>query len=89
MQDAFSAPDVQHRASDRTQHVLDLRARQLDGRTGEEARIAADGPITARIRHMLAAADKRIALMARLTLYRQDGVDLEAEAQAEPAPLAA
>ncbi len=47
------------------------------------------GPVAARIRHMLAAADKRIALMARLTFYRRDGVDLGAETRAEPARLAA
>ena len=49
--------------------------------------VPGDGPIEARTRRMLAAADGRIAAMARLTLYRQDGVDLAVEP--EMAPLAA
>ncbi|MGR3749640.1 hypothetical protein [Paracoccus sp. (in: a-proteobacteria)] len=51
------------------------------------------GPVASRVRHMLAAADKRIALMARLMLYRRDGVDLGAdlgaETRADPVPIAA
>ena len=41
--------------------------------------IPGDGPIEARIRHLLAAADKRIAAMAGLSCYIQDGAALDAE----------
>lgn len=41
--------------------------------------VPGDGPDAAQIRHMLAAAEKRIDTMAALSLYRQDGVSLEAE----------
>ncbi|MCQ0971995.1 hypothetical protein MLD63_16350 [Paracoccus sp. TK19116] len=44
--------------------------------------VPGNGPIESRIRHMLAAADKRISRMALLTLYRQDGVDHHAKVEA-------
>ena len=41
--------------------------------------VAGDGPVEARVRHMIAAADKRIAAMAKLSLYRSDGAALQPE----------
>ena len=41
--------------------------------------VPGDGPIEARIRHMIAAADKRIAAMAGLSCFIQDGAALDAE----------
>ena len=39
--------------------------------------VPGDGPLEARVRHMIAAADKRIAAMAKLSLYRSDGAALQ------------
>lgn len=47
--------------------------------------VSGDGPVAARLRHMLAAAETRITLMAGLSCYRQEGALLEAE----PARIAA
>ena len=43
--------------------------------------VSGDGPTEARVGKMIAAADKRIRIMTRLKLYRQDGVAHEAEAE--------
>lgn len=39
--------------------------------------VEGDGPIATRLRDMLAAADKRITLMARLSCYRTEGMACE------------
>ena len=41
--------------------------------------VPGDGRGDARVRHMIAAADKRIAAMAKLSLYRSDGAALQPE----------
>lgn len=43
--------------------------------------VAGNGRAEMSVRKMIAAADKRIRLMAHLTLYRQDGIVHEAEAE--------
>lgn len=45
-------------------------------------RVPGYGGASMRARGQIAAAEKRLALMATLTLYRQDGVELEAETAA-------
>ena len=41
--------------------------------------VPGDGPVESRVRHMIAAADRRIAAMADLSLYRSDGETLQPE----------
>lgn len=41
--------------------------------------VPGEGPAVAEVRKMLAAAERRIALMARLSCYRTEGAELEAE----------
>lgn len=41
MQDTFVGPDVQNRALDRLQDILDLALRQLDGGTGKQSLVSA------------------------------------------------
>lgn len=41
--------------------------------------VSGEGPVVAEVRKMLAAADRRIAIMARLTPYRTEGAEREAE----------
>lgn len=44
--------------------------------------VPGDGPAADEVRKMLAAAERRFALMARLPLYRTEGAELDAEALA-------
>lgn len=41
--------------------------------------VPGEGPAVAEVRKMLAAAERRIAIMARLTRYRTEGAELETE----------
>lgn len=41
--------------------------------------VSGDGPAAEEVRKMLASAERRLALMARLSLYRTEGAGLEAE----------